>query len=116
MITLTEDIVKLPYELYLYSLLQTPVRVVHKNRELKTGRLLLYKRIHFCVQLMIETKRVETLELPIPFNAEQDSEINTIFFDYRLANIKLRNNPLPFLNNSVRSVYYDSIVEICPIA
>lgn len=108
----------LPGEQAFADLLQRNVRIRLGDKNLRYGRLVHYKRVHYVYQLtFINAKgNRETLELPIPFTVEQHKGENLIYFDYR--NDTLAQNDLDLLikikkiKSSNASIFYNKIVEI----
>jgi hypothetical protein len=109
-----------PEESYFSNSLQSTVVFRLGQKVLKKGRLLLYKRAHFCIQFIILTEKGhrETLEVPFPFKTEFHSLENTMFFDYRISTLVGKNKDTENLfknlkiKNTSPSQFYDRILEI----
>lgn len=102
----------IPIDSLLVPYLQRPVAFVIKEKTIKKGKLLLFKRTHFFLQFSIEThkKTKETFDVPCPFNVESYPQEDLIYFDYRIDSlIKDKTLTLP---QKAHSVYYNNILEI----
>jgi len=110
----------IPEESYFSNSLQSSIVFRLGQKTLKKGRLILYKRAHFCIQFIILTDKGhrETLEVPFPFKTEYHSTDNVMFFDYRLTTLTGKNKETEMLfkdlkiKNTSPSQFYDRILEI----
>jgi uncharacterized protein (DUF2225 family) len=110
----------IPEENYFSNSLQSNIEFSLGQKILKKGRLILYKRAHFCIQFIIYTEKGhrETLEIPFPFKTEYHSTDNVMFFDYRLTTLAGKNKKIEELfkelkiKNTLPSQFYDRILEI----
>lgn len=111
-ITENNNFEQLPGEEILISCLQKNLSFTINNKQLKRGRLLLFRRFHYFIQLsLLSEKGVrENIEVPIPFNIEHHSTEGLIYFDYRLKSLQVAT--LPKLPDKIQSVYFDKILEI----
>ena len=105
-------------EKVLKSLLQAHIKLHLKGKVFKEGKLLLFRQIHYHLELIIENLKGETkkFEIPIPFNVEEWNDENLVYFDYRLQALARGNTALlemlqslPRLSNSK---FYNTIIEI----
>lgn len=87
---------------------------------IKQGRLLIFKRAHYYIQVtLLNTKNLrETFEIPIPFNTEEYQKEGLMFFDYRIQSLTGKDKDLEnkirqlYIKNAAPSQYYDRILEI----
>lgn len=102
----------IPGEQYLISCLQQNLSFTINNRSIKRGRLLLFRRFHYFIQIALLTEKGtrENFEIPIPFNIEFYQDDGLMYFDYRIKS--LQTNILPKIPEKVNSVYFDKILEI----
>ena len=105
----------IPGEAFLIDCLQKNIGLVVNGKNIKRGRLLLFKRFHFFIQLTLCTEKgtKENIDVPIPFNIEEHLDEGLLYFDYRLPSLKVSS--LPNFIGKVSSVYYDNILEICVV-
>ena len=111
-ITSTINLDQVPGEQFLLASLQKQVNFLINGKAIKKGRLLLFRRIHYYVQiaLMTDKSQRENFEIPIPFKVENYQEEGLIYFDYRLDS--LETDELPIIPDKVPSVYFNKILEI----
>jgi len=110
----------IPGEIPLADILQHNVQFILGKKTVKSGKLILFKRVHYCLQItMMNSKQaVESFEIPIPYKTEYYADQGIIYFDYRIISLSKRNKDiekrLRALNvkNVVPSQYYDKILEI----
>jgi len=102
----------IPGEEFLISCLQKNIGLSINNRILKRGKLLLFRRYHYYIQLAIATEKGtrENLDVPIPFRTEDYLDEGIIYFDYRLKS--LNTDSLPKIPEKVSSIYFNNILEI----
>lgn len=91
----------IPGDNFLTNSLQYDLVFTLGSKTLKKGRLLLFKRVHYHIQITILNSKNEreSFEIPIPFNIEEYPEEHLIYFDYRLHNL-FDNETLKKLNNT----------------
>lgn len=110
----------IPGEDFLTKHLQAPIKFVLGHKTIKQGRLILFKRTHYYIQITIQTVKSskESFEIPIPFKTEEYVNEGLIYFDYRLSSLigydkdileKVENIKFKNINPSQ---YYNKILEI----
>lgn len=102
----------IPNEEILMNFLQKPLKFVLNSKTIKKGKLILFRKIHYSIQISIinEKQIKENFEIPIPFSIESHIEDNLVYFDYRLQSLKIENMPNYIKKPS--SNYFDKILEI----
>ena len=102
----------MPGEAFLVSCLQKNLTFVVNNKIVKKGRLLLFRRFHYFIQIsLLNEKSIrENFDLPIPFKVEDYLDEELLYFDYRLKSLEVES--LPIIPEKVHSVYFDKILEI----
>lgn len=111
---------ELPGEAFLTRALQSPIKFILGQKTIKQGKLVLFKRSHYYLQITLLTLKNnrECFEIPIPFKVEEYSYEGVIYFDYRLKalagidsvlNDKLEKSKIKNINPSQ---YYNKILEI----
>ncbi len=111
---------ELPGESFLTRAFQFPVKFTLGNKVIKQGRLVLFKRTHFYLQITLLTHRdtKESFEIPIPFRVEEYLHEGLAYFDYRIQglggmNEQLNENLLKAkIKNTNPSQYHNKILEI----
>lgn len=114
---------KMPGESLLTAALQQDLIFSLNNKILKTGKLLLFKKIHYCITITLHTAKrgTENFEIPIPFKAVYDYNERAFYFDYQLKTLSFKNKEiekrLEFLKikNTEPSQYYNKVLEIRPV-
>lgn len=103
---------QVPGEPFLLECLQKNVCFSINNKTIREGRLLLFRRLHFYIQLALQTTKTsqETLEIPIPFAVENYKDEGLLYFDYRVRSLHLGS--LPFVPEKVSSIYFNKILEM----
>lgn len=103
---------KIPGEAFLMDCLQREVSFSLNGKLIRKGKLLLFKRFNFFIQLclMSEKKQRETFDIPIPFDVEYHDDDNLMFFDYRIKSLKC--DVVPHTLNKSPSFYLDKILEM----
>ena len=103
---------QVPGEAFLVSCLQKNLTFVVNNKIVKKGRLLLFRRFHYFIQIsLLNEKSIrENFDLPIPFKVEDYLDEGLLYFDYRLKSLEVES--LPIIPEKVHSVYFDKILEI----
>jgi hypothetical protein len=110
----------MPGEEYFTKSLQYPISFTLGKKIVKQGRLIIFKRTHYYIQItLLNSKNVrESFEIPIPFKAEYYPNEGLIFFDYRLISLVGNNSEAEQLvkdfkvKNTNPSQYYNKILEI----
>ena len=102
----------IPGEPYLIDCLQKNIGLVIGNKNIKRGRLLLFRRFHYFIQLALSTEKGtrENIDIPIPFKVENHLDEGLLYFDYRLPSLKV--DCLPTIPQKVSSIYFNNILEI----
>jgi hypothetical protein len=101
-----------PGEQFFVNCLQKPIALSVKNKNIKRGRLLLFRRAHYYIQLSLETLKNsrENIDIPIPFNVECYEREGLMYFDYRVSSLNVGS--LPKIPEKLNSVYLNNILEI----
>lgn len=110
----------IPGEIPLADNLQRMLLFTLGKKTIKHGKLILFKRIHYCIHITIQTSKLtnENFEIPIPFKTEYYPSQGLIYFDYRIKTFskkdKEKEEIIKKLNikNVMPSQYYDKILEI----
>lgn len=111
---------ELPGEKYLTLALQYPIVFTLGNKLIKQGRLVMFKRVHYYIQIiLLNSKNLkETFEIPIPFRTEDYPHEGIIFFDYRVRSLSGKDEDLEsrLTNTRIKGVnpsqYFNKILEI----
>lgn len=98
-------------------LLQKNLKFFIKSKQLKKGKLILFKQNNYHLELMMDINgEQKKFEIPIPYDAEVWEDDNLVYFDYRLTTLAKNNPKLQKLIMSVpkdgNSKFYDTILEI----
>lgn len=103
---------QIPGEHYLLQCLQKNVSFSINNRAIKRGRLLLFRRFHYFIQIALLTEKGtrENFDVPIPFKIENHLDEGLLYFDYRLVSLEVES--IPIIKEKVSSIYFDKILEI----
>ena len=109
---ITISIDHVPGESFLVSCLQKNLVFSIGDRVIKKGRLLLFRRVHYYIQISLLTEKNtrENFEIPIPFRVENYPEDGLLYFDYRLDSLNVKN--LPKIFKKVSSTYFNKILEL----
>jgi hypothetical protein len=112
MLTTTERFENIPGEHFLVACLQKPITFSINNRTIKKGKLLLFKRFHYYIQISISSEKGlrENFDIPFPFKIEAYPLDKLMYFDYRIKSLELEN--LPKIPDKVSSGFFDKILEI----
>lgn len=110
----------IPGEDFFTKYLQAPIKFILGQKVIKQGRLILFKRTHYYIQITIQNIKLsrESFEIPIPFKTEEYVNEGLIYFDYRLRSlVGYENNILEKIENIKfkninPSQYYNKILEI----
>jgi hypothetical protein len=113
----------IPGEQYFIDALQSNLTFVLGKKQVKTGRLILFKRAHFHIVFTILNGRnnKENFEIPIPFKIEHYPDENIMYFDYRIHSLAGNNKDIEDRLNAVKirgnipTQYYNKILEITSI-
>lgn len=111
---------EMPGEGFLTRHLQMPVKFTLGEKIIKQGKLIIFKRTHYYIQITLQGNKAtkESFEIPIPFKTEEYRNEGLIYFDYRLSSLvgysedllqRARNIKFKNINPSQ---YYDKILEI----
>jgi len=103
---------QVPGEPFLLTCLQKQVVFSIGDKVVKKGRLILFRRIHYYIQIsLMSDKNVrENFEIPIPFRVENHKEEGLMYFDYRLKSLNVKT--LPKIPEKVSSSYFNKILEL----
>jgi len=109
-----------PNEELFISALQRNLSITLGNKTIKRGKLMLYKKQHYNIQLTLVNSKLnrENFEIPIPFSVEFHSDENLIFLDYRITTLTGNDTQMEtFLrNHRVKGIepsqYFDKILTI----
>lgn len=111
---------RIPGEEPLADNLQRLMRFALGNKIIKQGKLILFKRTHYCMYLTIHNIKgvTENFEIPIPFKVEYYPSQGLCYFDYRVKTLARRDSKKEeaakkmFIKNVTPSQYHDKILEI----
>jgi len=111
---------ELPGETFLTRHLQSPIKFTLGEKVIKEGRLVLFKRAHYYLNITLFTSKnnKESFEIPIPFRVEEYFYEGLAFFDYRLQGLLGLKSEFNEKLSKVRikntnpSQYYNKILEI----
>jgi hypothetical protein len=110
----------IPGEEYFTKSLQYPITFILGKKIVKQGRLIIFKRTHYYIQVtLLNNKNIkESFEIPIPFKTDYYPEEGLMFFDYRLRTLVGNNEEANEIINKYKvkntnpSQYYNKILEI----
>ena len=99
-------------ESFLTQSLQKQLAFRINEKTIKKGRLLLFRRNHFFIQVTLLTEKniKESFEIPFPLKVESYDKEGLIYFDYRINSLNL-TTPL-ILKKKISSSYFNKILEI----
>ena len=102
----------IPGEQYLVPWLQEQLIFSVGDKVIKKGRLLLFRRAHYYIQIAILTDKNtrENFEVPIPFKVESHEEEGLLYFDYRISSLHIES--IPPIPSKISSSYFNKIMEI----
>jgi hypothetical protein len=110
---------EMPAEKFFTENLQRCLNFNLGTKTIRKGRLIIFKRSHFFIQISLLTSKgnQETFEIPIPFKIEYHPPENLIYFDYRLNSLTGNNEELKDLilqqiKKNTPSQYFNKILEI----
>jgi hypothetical protein len=103
---------QVPGEQYLLPLLQNQLAFTVNNKTIKKGKLLLFRRVHYFIQIALMTDKLtrENFDIPIPFKVENYAEEGLLYFDYRTDSLGVK--VLPKIPSKISSTYFNKILEI----
>lgn len=108
----------------LEHVLQRNIQVNLNKKIVKSGKLILFKRIHYYIHLTILNCKnsIENYEIPIPFAVEFYPENGLIYFDYRVNTLSKKHTDISkklrsYREHAVQSTsnFYDRILEITTV-
>jgi hypothetical protein len=107
---------QVPGEHFLLSCLQKPIAFSINNKVIKRGRLLLFRRVHYFIQIVLNTEKNvrENFEIPIPFKVENYTDEGLLYFDYRITSLNLAEDFL--FSKKVSSTYFNKILELSVVS
>jgi hypothetical protein len=111
---------ELPGETFLTRHLQSSIKFTLGEKVIKEGRLVLFKRAHYYLNITLFTSKnnKESFEIPIPFRVEEYFYEGLAFFDYRLQGLLGLKSEFNEKLSKVRikninpCQYYNKILEI----
>lgn len=103
---------EVPGEPFLLDCLQKQVVFSIGDKALKKGKLLLFRRVHYFIQisLMSDKNTRENFEIPIPFKVENYKDEGLLYFDYRVSSLNVKS--LPKIPEKISSTYFNKILEL----
>jgi len=103
---------QVPGEAFFISCLQKSINFSVSNKSVKRGKLILFQRFHYFIQLTLiaEKGSKENFDIPIPFKIEQYIEDGLMYFDYRIKSLEV--DCLPRFPEKISSIFFDKILEI----
>lgn len=112
LITSTAPLDQVPGEMFFVSCLQKNINFLIDNKIVKKGKLLLFRRAHYFIQMTLlnEKGSKENAEIPIPFKIEDYTDEGLIYFDYRINSLEVEE--LPKIPEKITSIYFNKILEI----
>jgi len=110
---------EMPGEVFFTKNLQNNMTFNLGSKTIRKGRLIIFKRSHFFIQISLLSVKggQETFEIPMPFKSEYHKEENLMYFDYRVKSLIGNDDEMKDLifqqtiKNSP-SQYYNKILEI----
>lgn len=109
---------QIPGEDFFTKNLQNQISFNLGPKVIRKGRLIIFKKNHFFIQISLLSLKnsIETFEIPMPFRLEHYPDENLIYFDYRLNSLTSDEDvldliSLQFTKNSP-SQYLNKILEI----
>lgn len=105
----------IPGEAFLLNCLQKNISFSISNKIVKKGRLLLFRKVHYYIQIALQTEKnqKENFEIPIPFAVESYYDEGLLYLDYRVCSLGLNN--LPHFPAKISSSYFNKIIEVTVI-
>jgi hypothetical protein len=110
----------MPGEEFFLNSLQKNLIFTIGSKTLKKGKLIIFKRQHYHIQLTLTNvkQEKENFEIPIPFAVEEHLNDNLVYFDYRMKSLAHRNSEAENKLNTFRfksispSQFFNNILEI----
>ena len=102
----------------LKTMLQRKIKINLKNKQIKKGKLILFKQANYHLELTIKRDDgdLKRFEIPIPFKVENHPSEGLIYFDYRFSTLGRGNEELlgilKVLPKEGNSKFYNQILEI----
>jgi hypothetical protein len=103
----------------LKHMLQKNIYIEIKDKNYKSGKLILFYQRNFYITLVMNTKKKEKekVEIPIPFNVELHEDENLIYFDYRIKTLckyapEIETNLMVYPKKIAGNKFWDSILMI----
>ena len=113
---------QIPGEDFFTKNLQNQIGFNLGSKTIRKGRLIIFKRSHFYIQISLLSSKnsIETFEVPIPFKTEYYPEENLMYFDYRLDSLVEGDEDTQDLvhyqiSKNSPSHYLNKILEIQPL-
>lgn len=102
----------IPGESFLMNCLQKNITFSVSNKTIKKGRLLLFRKVHYYIQIALQTEKnqKENFEIPIPFAIESYHDEGLLYLDYRVSSLGLTK--LPPFPPKISSSYFNKILEV----
>ena len=103
---------EVPGEQFFVKCLQKQLVLSIDNRTLRKGKLMLFSRVNYFIQLSLlsEKGNRENIEIPIPFTIECHDDDGLMYFDYRLS--ALLTEAMPNFEGKTTSSFLNKILEI----
>ena len=109
-----------PGEEYFTNALQSNVTFQLGKKQVKKGRLILFKRAHYHIVFTMLNGRdnKENFEIPIPFKIEYYPDERVLYFDYRIRSLSGNNKEIEERLSNIKirgfspTQYYNKILEI----
>ena len=102
----------------LKGMLQRKIKINLKNKQIKKGKLILFKQNNYHLELTIKRDDgdLKRFEIPIPFHVEEHKNEGLVYFDYRFTTLGRGNKELIDILRKLpkegNSKFYDQIIEI----
>jgi hypothetical protein len=110
----------IPGEKYFENALQSNLTFFLGKKQIKRGKLILFKRAHYHIIFTMLNGRdnKENFEIPVPFKVEYYPEENIMYFDYRIRSLSGNNKEVEERLSKIKmrgilpTQYYNKILEI----
>ena len=110
----------IPHEELFIDTLQRNLVITLGNKVVKRGKLIIYKKQHYNIQLTLlnSKQNKENFEMPIPFLVEHHPDENLIFLDYRISSLTGNDKDMKqfLLNYRVKGIkpsqYFNKILTL----
>lgn len=110
----------IPGEKYFANALQSNLTFFLGKKQIKKGKLILFKRAHYHIIFTMVNGRdnKENFEIPIPFKVEYYPEESIMYFDYRIRSLSGNNKEIEERLSKIKirgilpTQYYNKILEI----